>query len=57
MYGLSAHKSGSTSRVWFAVVGPNAQGEYFDYSIDELGLQDLKAADEVINQVVLRELG
>lgn len=48
---MSKHKSALT------VAGPDAQGDYFDYSIDELGLQDLKAADEVINQLALQELG
>lgn len=33
-----------------------ASGEYFDYSIDELGLQDIRAADRVISNVVCNEL-
>ena len=34
----------------------DAAGEYFDYSIDELGLQDIKAADVLIDQIVSKEL-
>ena len=34
----------------------DASGEYFDYSIDELGLQDIKAADRVVTKVVTQEL-
>lgn len=40
-----------------ATADPDAKGGYFDYSIDELGLQDIKAADEVINALALKELG
>lgn len=41
-----------------SVIGadPDAAGEYFDYSIDELGLQDIKAADVLIQQIVMKEL-
>lgn len=39
------------------IADPEAKGGYFDYSIDELGLQDIKAADEVINSLALKELG
>lgn len=35
---------------------PDAAGEYFDYSIDELGLQDIKAADVLIDRIVSKEL-
>lgn len=38
------------------VADPEASGEYFDYGIDELGLQDIRAADRVINNVVTQEL-
>lgn len=41
----------------FLTADPEAKGGYFDYSIDELGLQDMKAADEVINSLALKELG
>ena len=34
----------------------DAAGEYFDYSIDELGLQDIKAADVLIEKIVSKEL-
>ena len=34
----------------------DASGEYFDYSIDELGLQDFKAADRVVYNAVSKEL-
>ncbi|KAL3144179.1 hypothetical protein ABBQ32_003963 [Trebouxia sp. C0010 RCD-2024] len=34
----------------------DAAGEYFDYSIDELGLQDIKAADVLVNHIVTQEL-
>lgn len=34
----------------------DAAGEYFDYSIDELGLQDIKAADALVNHIVSQEL-
>ena len=34
----------------------DAAGEYFDYSIDELGLQDIKAADALVNHIVSEEL-
>ena len=35
---------------------PDAAGEYFDYSIDELGLQDIKAADKLVDTLVTKEL-
>ena len=35
---------------------PEAAGEYFDYSIDELGLQDIKAADKLMESIVVEEL-
>ena len=35
---------------------PDAAGEYFDYGIDELGLQDMKAADVLIQHIVTKEL-
>ena len=38
------------------VADPEASGEYFDYGIDELGLQDIRAADRVISNVVSQEL-
>jgi hypothetical protein len=38
------------------IADPDASGEYFDYSIDELGLQDIRAADRVISNVVCNEL-
>lgn len=38
------------------VADPGASGEYFDYGIDELGLQDIRAADRVISNVVSQEL-
>ena len=38
------------------IADANASGEYFDYSIDELGLQDIRAADRVISNVVCNEL-
>ena len=38
------------------VADSDASGEYFDYSIDELGLQDIRAADRVISNVVCNEL-
>ena len=34
----------------------DAAGEYFDYSVDELGLQDIKAADVLIDRIVSKEL-
>ena len=40
-----------------ASADPDAKGDYFDYSIDELGLQDLRAADDIINRLALQELG
>ena len=38
------------------VADADASGEYFDYGIDELGLQDIRAADRVISNVVCNEL-
>ena len=38
------------------IADSDASGEYFDYSIDELGLQDIRAADRVISNVVCNEL-
>ena len=37
-------------------VDTDAAGEYFDYSVDELGLQDIKAADKLVDRIVRKEL-
>lgn len=49
-----AHKQTHTCALHIA--DSDASGEYFDYSIDELGLQDIRAADRVISNVVCNEL-
>ncbi len=49
-----AHKQTHTCTLHIA--DSDASGEYFDYSIDELGLQDIRAADRVISSVVCNEL-
>ena len=40
-----------------AAADADAPGEYFDYCIDDLGLQDMRAADAKIRELADAELG